>query len=293
MSALQGAVGVQADARRAALLAEKKELLEAQGQLGIVRVQGANTQATAANVAAQNEADKAVATMAGQGYIGGSSFDQAKQGQALMAGRMTAAGTLADANTLNAQEIAQILANTAGQKYGIGTDEAAGTKGVTDRGATDTAALSTYGATAGKDISDKADMSRLTLTQNTAAGTLAANNALADKQTNYFDNDFLRKLQAPTTSAQLATTQFGLNTTADNYAQSGLQRGLSNLGWFAAPTTSAQGTQTFQTTPVVDNSLAALGAAAGNAALTYAAYKKKTPTTPPPTPPPKDPYSGD
>lgn len=99
---------------------QNASLLAAQAPLGAARIGAAEDQVTGVNLGLQSALDQLTAQRAGQGYVGGSSMDDAAVARAGIGAGQDAASILGQAKTANAGDIASINALQANQQYGIG-----------------------------------------------------------------------------------------------------------------------------------------------------------------------------
>lgn len=111
--------------RFAALTEELGSREAALAVLNQERLNAADGQATAINLAQQTEADQIAANAAAQGFIGGSSFQDGQLGRSLITARQGAAGVMDATKVANATDVRSLSDYGATEKRGI-IDQAAG-----------------------------------------------------------------------------------------------------------------------------------------------------------------------
>lgn len=172
---LQGAAGAEADARRAALTQEIASLTAAQAPLADARVKAAELQATAVNLGLQSTQDQLRADAAREGFVGGSTMQDAALARAAVDARQNAAGALGQANLANATDTRDIAARGATGERTIAEALAAAQREISGQRATGTAALDVAGATGRQQLGDQFATGKAALTNQTAANRAAIN----------------------------------------------------------------------------------------------------------------------
>lgn len=271
LASLGAAAGTEAAARRAALQQEIAALTAAQAPLAEARVQAADLQATAINVGLERTKDELTAEQARQGYVGGSTIGDASLARATVDARQKAAEAMAGARLANAADTREIGVRGATGERSIAEALAGSNRDIANLGARGTFDLSTGLAKGTQGISDTGATGMATIAGNTALGragigaqganrtfqdqvfgadqqrsladTLAAGKLGEQQKGNaaiatYKDNDFARQLSGLLLTPQItSTTATGLRN-LDEYANSGLTRGLNTLNWWSTPTSA-------------------------------------------------------
>ncbi len=180
IASLRTAADAQSVARAAALQKELEGLNAAQAPLQQARLDSANALATGVNLGLQSTNDALTAKQAQEGYLGGSSFDNAAMARAAIGARQQAAQALGSAREQNASDTAaigthgategrSIADQLAGNLAGISGQEATGTKSLADLLATGTQGIANTGAAGNAAISGSTNTGLFNV-NNTGAG---------------------------------------------------------------------------------------------------------------------------
>lgn len=181
VTALRGAADANSQARAAALQKELDGLTAAQVPMAEARLASANALATGINLGLETERDRMTAQRARQGYLGGSTFDNAAQLRATIGARQGAAQALGQARELNAEDTRAIGVRGATEGRGIADELAGNYLTLAGREATGGRSLSDALATGTQGIADTGAAGRATITNNTALGRFNVGNAGANQ----------------------------------------------------------------------------------------------------------------
>jgi hypothetical protein len=154
VQSLQGNATAAATARRQALEQQISELTAAQAPVAEARVKGAEALQTAINIGLEGTTDQLRAEAAREGFVGGSTMQDAALARATIGARQDAARVGADARVSNAMDTRDIARTGAGGRYSISDAYATDTQRIGDFGATGRAGLATNLATGTQAIGD-------------------------------------------------------------------------------------------------------------------------------------------
>lgn len=218
-----------------------------------IGVHGATGQRTIADALA--EANRGIATGGAQGNF------------ALTAGGATERRRIGDVGATGTQAIAN---NTGLSRAGIGA-----------QGANQTFQDKVFGADQKRSLADALAQGTYGLTAANTGNTLAATTAGNAAKATYSDNDYNRSLGAAYGLTQIPANLTNTLTGLDTYANSGLNRTLNTLNWWATPTgTPPTPGAVVVTAPTTGNDLSKLGAGVTGAAFDWwkASQKPKVTT---------------
>lgn len=165
---LQGNATAAAQARRSALEQQIAELTAAQAPVAAARIRGAEALTTAINLGLESSRDQLQADAMREGFVGGSTMQDAALARAAIGARQDAARVGAQANLENAQDTRQIAQLGAGGRFSIADALAGQTQSIGDFGATGRAGLSTNLATGTQAIGDAGATGTRTIADQTA-----------------------------------------------------------------------------------------------------------------------------
>ena len=148
------ALAAELVSRKAALEDEVGKLRAAQEPLNAERLNAAQTQATAVNLASQAAQDRTLAQFAQDGYVGGSSGTDAALMRASIAGRQGAAEAVGNAKVANASDVAGIDRYSATQGRSLADYGSGQTRTIADADTTQVQDLSKYGAGQNRTLSN-------------------------------------------------------------------------------------------------------------------------------------------
>ncbi len=177
IAALRNAADAQSQARAAALQKEVDGLTAAQAPMAKARLDSANALATAVNMGLQSTTDALTAQRAKQGYLGGSSFDNANLARAAITARQQAAGALGTAREQNASDIRDIGVHGATAGRSIADELAGNLAGISGREATGGRTLADLLATGTRDIGDTSAAGIAGISGQTATGKFNVGNS--------------------------------------------------------------------------------------------------------------------
>lgn len=201
------ALGLAADAQsvalRDALQKEIAGLTAAQAPLAQARLKAAELQATAVNVGLERTKDQLTATAAKQGFIGGSTAQDAALARATIDARQRAAEAVGGAETANAADTRDIGVRGATGERTIAEQLAKAKNDIATQGATGNAALTTAGAVGRQQLGDAGATGLASIINNT--GTARAAIGAQGASTTY-GNVAAGADQAKTIADQLAHT---------------------------------------------------------------------------------------
>jgi hypothetical protein len=140
--------------RKAALEDEVVKLRAAQEPLNAERLNAAQAQSTAVNLASQAAQDRTLAQFAQDGYVGGSSGTDAALMRASIAGRQGAAEAIGNARVANAGDVAGIERYSAKEGRGLADYGSGETRTIADTDTSQNFDLSKYGAGQGRELSN-------------------------------------------------------------------------------------------------------------------------------------------
>lgn len=285
---LQGNASAAAAARRAALEQQIIELTAAQAPVSDARLRAAETEATGINIGLEGTRDQLRADAAREGFIGGSTMQDAALARAAIGARQDSARTMGGARVMNATDTRNIGNFGAGQRYSI-TDVLAGEmQRVGNYGATGQATLTGRGAEIGRGIRDTGAQGQFSISGALADQNQSLTNANAAARVAYNDQLFPQAVN----SAQLLTQLPGANASANAalipYGTAGTNNALNTLNWWATNNGTPPTTTAVTTAPsTMGNSVAGLGAGlVGSAFQLGQANQWWRPQQPPVTVPP-------
>lgn len=174
---LRGAADANSLARAAALQTELAGLTAAQAPLNQARLDSANAVTSGINLGLQNTNDQLTAQRAKQGYLGGSSFDQANLARAAIGARQQAAQVMGGAREANATDDRTIGSYGASQGRSLADEYANNLMALTGRSATGERSLSDLLAQGTQQIGDTGAAGLATIKNNTGTGLFGINNA--------------------------------------------------------------------------------------------------------------------
>jgi hypothetical protein len=245
-----GALDKETAQLREGLAQLETERTAALQQLNTARLSAAEGQVTGINQGLQSERDRLTAQNAEQGFIGGSSMQDAALARATIGARQGAAQAIGTAKVTNASDTRGLRDEIAGQRFGITGNDATTRYGIAED------------ANKGRfNLADSLSNSRLGVANTLASDTQGATDAGTKMRLGYFDNDFNRRLSSALLPIQLNSGRLSLVDAAGQIGQAGLTRTLNNLNWLAAPgTTPPTATPTTVTAPGTGADIAGLGA---------------------------------
>lgn len=165
---LQGNASAAAAARRQALEQQIAELTAAQAPVSEARLRGAEALTTAINIGLEGTRDQLKADAAREGFVGGSTMQDANLVRATIGARQQAAQAGAQARTENAVDTRAIGQLGAGGRYSIADAFAGQTNAIQDFGATGRGTLRTGLATGTQAIGDYGATGRRTIADSTS-----------------------------------------------------------------------------------------------------------------------------
>lgn len=221
VASLQGNASAAAQSRRAALEQEISSLTAAQGPLNEARLHAAQGLVTAVNLGLEHTTDQLKASAAANGYVGGSTMQDAALARAGIDARQAGANIVGGAQVQNASDLRDIGRLGATGGYSIADAYAGDLKNVNDFGAQTGAGLDVAGATGSRTLAD------LLATQNRTIGDTTATNAA--------------NLGNWGATTGLANTTAGI--TANRSLQDALATGTAGLTGQLATQTQAAGNQ--------------------------------------------------
>ncbi len=185
IAALGTAADAQSAAQRTALQQELAGLTAAQQPLAAARLQAAELQATAVNVGLERTKDQLTAQAAEQGYVGGSTAQNAALARATVDARQRAAEAVGGARVANAADLRDIGVRGATGERTIAEQLAAARNQIAGQGATGNAALTVGGALGRQSLADQlaagtAGIAGSTAVSRAAIGAQGANTTFAD-----------------------------------------------------------------------------------------------------------------
>lgn len=142
LATLNSTAGTQNQSKVAALQKEVDALTAAQAPMAQARLDSANALTTAVNLGLQSTNDQLTATQAKQGYLGGSTFDQAALARAAIGARQQGAQVLGSAREANAADLLAINAHGATQGRSLADELANNLAGISGQGAADNRSIS-------------------------------------------------------------------------------------------------------------------------------------------------------
>lgn len=173
---LRGNNSEAAQTRTTALNAQLAQLQAAQAPLNDARTKGAEALVTSINLGLQSTQDQLRAAAATDGYVGGSTMQDAALARAAIGARQDAATQIASARVANATDDRSIQQNDATQRYSIADALATGNKSASDMGATGQGALAAQLATGTQALGDTQATGLRTIGDTTASNLENINN---------------------------------------------------------------------------------------------------------------------
>jgi hypothetical protein len=185
VASLQGNASAAAQARRAAAEQQLATLRAAQAPLNDARLRAGEALATAVNLGLQSTQDQLRAEAAREGFVGGSTMQDAALGRAAIGARQDAAQATGQARVANATDSRDIEARGAERLYSIEDVLAGETQRARDYGASTGARLTAGAAEGLRAINDAGAVGSRTIADTTA--TNRANLGNYDAGTTYAD----------------------------------------------------------------------------------------------------------
>lgn len=254
-----GALDAQTAQLRTALAQLETERTAALQGLNDARLAAAEGRVTGINQGLQSERDRIAAEQAAKGYVGGSAAQDAAMTRATIGARGAAAQAIGDAKVANATDSRSLGDEIAGARFSISGNDATERRGISDQASTGRFNLASELSTA-----------KVGNASTLATDTQNATNLGAKMKSDYFDNDFSRRLQAALLPATVGTNKLQLLDAASTAGNSGLKRTLDALNWFGTSSTPPTTTPTNTVASTVGNSIGALGAGVASAGMNLA-----------------------
>ncbi|MCW5548883.1 MAG: hypothetical protein KIT44_07955 [Opitutaceae bacterium] len=253
-----GALDGETAQLRAALGVLEQERGDALAQLEGARVAAAESRVAGINQGLEVERDRLAAADAMKGYVGGSSMQDAAMTRAAIGARQDAAIALGEANVANATDRRALGDEIARSRFDIEGRDASGRRSITDETAATRFNLATSDAN-----------NRMAIGDAGAAGRREASDLGTTMRAGYFDNDYLRRIEASLMPATLEGQRLSLQGVADEAGYSGLRRSLDTLNWWAGANNPPSARPFQETASQFGNDLAGLGAGITSAAMSY------------------------
>jgi len=239
VAALRGAADANSVARRQALEQEIAGLTAAQLPLNQARLDSANAMATGINLGLQNTTDQLTAQRAKQGYLGGSSFDQANLARAAIGARQNAAQVMGGAREENAADMRTIGARGATEGRSLADQYANDLLSISGREATGGRTLSDTLAQGTQVIGDAGATGLATIKNNTGLGLANINNTRANQ---YFADQTKASTDLRSLLDSLAKGEAGVSSNTSIQQQAARDQGTTaKQGYFDNAYTRGQG----------------------------------------------------
>jgi hypothetical protein len=230
VAALQGNASAAAQARRAAAEQQLATLRAAQAPLNDARLRAGEALATAVNLGLQSTQDQLRAEAAREGFIGGSTMQDAALGRAAIGARQDAAQAIGNARVANATDSRDIEARGSERLYSIEDVLAGETQRARDYGASTGARLTAGAAEGLRAINDSGATGYRTIADTTAAnranlGNYGASTTYADTTAGVDANLNLKNA--------LATGTYDISTNLAGQKQNAATQGaIAKSGYF-------------------------------------------------------------
>lgn len=230
VSALQGNASAAAQSRRAALEQQLSTLRAAQAPLNDARMRAGEALATAVNLGLQSTQDQLRAEAAREGFVGGSTMQDAALGRAAIGARQDAAQAIGNARVANATDSRDIEARGSERLYSIEDVLAGETQRARDYGASTGARLTAGAAEGLRAINDAGAAGTRTIADTTATnranlGNYGASTTYADTTAGIDANLNLKNA--------LATGTYDISTNLAGQTQNAATQGaIAKSGYF-------------------------------------------------------------